>query len=132
MSKRSASVADLGAPVPSSSRRVKQQHQQQHQQQQQQQQQQKSVVDDGKNAGEKKTYKPLPKVFKRFDLDENVSVRTGYFKGKLAVRFSGRNEVECQNELPKEENRPQPDRKSTRLNSSHLGISYAVFCLKKK
>src|SRR5262245_64393422 len=26
----------------------------------------------------------------------------------------------------------RPDRKSTRLNSSHLGISYAVFCLKKK
>src|SRR5437899_5903267 len=24
---------------------------------------------------------------------------------------------------------PEPDRKSTRLNSSHLGISYAVFCL---
>src|ERR1035438_4339273 len=34
------------------------------------------------------------------------------------------------------ESRPVPldegDRKSTRLNSSHLGISYAVFCLKKK
>src|SRR5882724_6314594 len=28
--------------------------------------------------------------------------------------------------------RATPDRKSTRLNSSHLGISYAVFCLKKK
>src|SRR5438045_8327501 len=28
--------------------------------------------------------------------------------------------------------RSVPDRKSTRLNSSHLGISYAVFCLKKK
>src|SRR5262245_63773819 len=27
---------------------------------------------------------------------------------------------------------PRSDRKSTRLNSSHLGISYAVFCLKKK
>src|SRR5262245_63362687 len=27
---------------------------------------------------------------------------------------------------------PALDRKSTRLNSSHLGISYAVFCLKKK
>src|SRR5688500_19503129 len=27
---------------------------------------------------------------------------------------------------------PTPDRKSTRLNSSHLVISYAVFCLKKK
>src|SRR6202521_1596901 len=26
----------------------------------------------------------------------------------------------------------RPDRKSTRLNSSHLRISYAVFCLKKK
>src|ERR1035438_6586580 len=26
---------------------------------------------------------------------------------------------------------PTTDRKSTRLNSSHLGISYAVFCLKK-
>src|SRR5262245_64231684 len=30
------------------------------------------------------------------------------------------------------EPRRQEDRKSTRLNSSHLGISYAVFCLKKK
>src|SRR5438132_10485044 len=28
--------------------------------------------------------------------------------------------------------RPQGDRKSTRLNSSHTVISYAVFCLKKK
>src|SRR5205807_7704757 len=27
---------------------------------------------------------------------------------------------------------PDEDRKSTRLNSSHLVISYAVFCLKKK
>src|SRR5690606_39508631 len=27
---------------------------------------------------------------------------------------------------------PQEDRKSTRLNSSHVKISYAVFCLKKK
>src|SRR5690606_40417925 len=28
--------------------------------------------------------------------------------------------------------RQHPDRKSTRLNSSHVKISYAVFCLKKK
>src|SRR5690349_23998454 len=27
---------------------------------------------------------------------------------------------------------PEKDRKSTRLNSSHVEISYAVFCLKKK
>src|SRR5438874_10752395 len=32
-------------------------------------------------------------------------------------------------ELPRDELR---DRKSTRLNSSHVEISYAVFCLKKK
>src|SRR2546427_4631227 len=29
-------------------------------------------------------------------------------------------------------NQPNQDRKSTRLNSSHSQISYAVFCLKKK
>src|SRR5204862_2644869 len=29
-------------------------------------------------------------------------------------------------------NAPTKDRKSTRLNSSHVEISYAVFCLKKK
>src|SRR2546429_6122440 len=35
--------------------------------------------------------------------------------------------------LPKEHNLYRPrDRKSTRLNSSHGYISYAVFCLKKK
>src|SRR5262245_64669887 len=33
---------------------------------------------------------------------------------------------------PSRRPRSATDRKSTRLNSSHLGISYAVFCLKKK
>src|SRR5258705_12087454 len=33
---------------------------------------------------------------------------------------------------PRDDRRDELDRKSTRLNSSHLGISYAVFCLKKK
>src|SRR3712207_9466805 len=33
---------------------------------------------------------------------------------------------------PCAEERTAPDRKSTRLNSSHANISYAVFCLKKK
>src|SRR5215475_14659092 len=33
---------------------------------------------------------------------------------------------------PPASRRPAPDRKSTRLNSSHVKISYAVFCLKKK
>src|SRR5256885_3914691 len=35
-------------------------------------------------------------------------------------------------ELPETGERFEGDRKSTRLNSSHLVISYAVFCLKKK
>src|SRR5207249_8678673 len=39
-------------------------------------------------------------------------------------------------EVPEDEARvvaaPHRDRKSTRLNSSHVSISYAVFCLKKK
>src|SRR2546430_3701190 len=34
--------------------------------------------------------------------------------------------------LPESPARPKTDRKSTRLNSSHSQISYAVFCLKKK
>src|SRR5699024_11340078 len=34
--------------------------------------------------------------------------------------------------LPSPPNRHCTDRKSTRLNSSHVSISYAVFCLKKK
>src|SRR6266550_2529015 len=34
--------------------------------------------------------------------------------------------------LPRLDVRPRRDRKSTRLNSSHGYISYAVFCLKKK
>src|SRR5256885_3746769 len=34
--------------------------------------------------------------------------------------------------LDEERHVQPPDRKSTRLNSSHLVISYAVFCLKKK
>src|SRR2546422_4227994 len=34
--------------------------------------------------------------------------------------------------LPPRRRRPRRDRKSTRLNSSHGYISYAVFCLKKK
>src|SRR2546421_4706428 len=53
-----------------------------------------------------------------------------YEQGKIAF-FIGRN-------LPERMKRSmrgflhRPDRKSTRLNSSHDQISYAVFCLKKK
>src|SRR5947207_5925161 len=38
----------------------------------------------------------------------------------------------CQPSIRNALTRAQEDRKSTRLNSSHTVISYAVFCLKKK
>src|SRR5260221_7232611 len=40
--------------------------------------------------------------------------------------------VEPADQIPPNECRCDRDRKSTRLNSSHTVISYAVFCLKKK
>src|SRR5256885_4501632 len=49
-------------------------------------------------------------------------------------RRAGRTQLPClfcPSHRPKQRPR-KPDRKSTRLNSSHLVISYAVFCLKKK
>src|SRR5207248_10965423 len=41
-------------------------------------------------------------------------------------------EVRHRPHLPRAARSPVEDRKSTRLNSSHRTISYAVFCLKKK
>src|SRR5688572_32290412 len=41
-------------------------------------------------------------------------------------------EVQMPDELTADSSEPFEDRKSTRLNSSHSQISYAVFCLKKK
>src|SRR5688572_31329473 len=49
--------------------------------------------------------------------------------GACADDEQGR-EAEAQQDRP--EGAQPPDRKSTRLNSSHSQISYAVFCLKKK
>src|SRR3712207_8706268 len=45
--------------------------------------------------------------------------------GKVVGTFSGDDQMAFSEPL-------QTDRKSTRLNSSHANISYAVFCLKKK
>src|SRR5256885_3356278 len=44
----------------------------------------------------------------------------------------GRPDAGDYRDAPKPEAKHCRDRKSTRLNSSHLVISYAVFCLKKK
>src|SRR5256886_7180779 len=64
--------------------------------------------------------------------------RLGQFVAALAVRFAGgREEWREQLDLDGAAGRRTlmcacTDRKSTRLNSSHSQISYAVFCLKKK
>src|SRR5262245_65311055 len=71
---------------------------------------------------------PLDRYLKDLRKFTNVSVGTLRTRGP---------ELPVANERPGREGRPRVriggvvDRKSTRLNSSHLGISYAVFCLKK-
>src|SRR5439155_18723324 len=52
---------------------------------------------------------------------------TTLFRSHRVPRLCGRHPVQLR-ALPG----PARDRKSTRLNSSHVAISYAVFCLKKK
>src|SRR5690625_5760399 len=51
------------------------------------------------------------------------------------LKFFGAGESRLEHDLQdliKNQDNPTIDRKSTRLNSSHVAISYAVFCLKKK
>src|SRR5437870_8357959 len=66
------------------------------------------------------------KVHKRYTAPSNLEFDSGYYVGdgfvKTNVIIRLRN---IRNQTPE-------DRKSTRLNSSHVAISYAVFCLKKK
>src|SRR5689334_24202634 len=52
-----------------------------------------------------------------------------YLHGRAEV-YSGRGESNNNEEVSRVHHH-LPDRKSTRLNSSHSSISYAVFCLKK-
>src|SRR2546426_2530934 len=61
---------------------------------------------------------------------QRSSVRCVFLDVESARGKDNRSPPECDRE--KSSAQFQPDRKSTRLNSSHLVISYAVFCLKKK
>src|SRR5690348_18065231 len=56
-------------------------------------------------------------------------------RAKLLVSGGAPNQASCGDLLPPAQPNPKSadrDRKSTRLNSSHPSISYAVYCLKKK
>src|SRR5690625_7114971 len=61
----------------------------------------------------------------------NPVERMGYETFVAAAKEAGLDGV-LTVDLPPEEAEEFKDRKSTRLNSSHVAISYAVFCLKKK
>src|SRR3712207_9338791 len=64
--------------------------------------------------------------------EEGASLRRGDRAPTHAGAGSGwRGRCGCPARPPEKRFRPS-DRKSTRLNSSHANISYAVFCLKKK
>src|SRR5207245_4128843 len=52
--------------------------------------------------------------------------------GVLVFQVPSASKVERPRRLQRARNLEDEDRKSTRLNSSHGSISYAVFCLKKK
>src|SRR5262245_66678480 len=63
------------------------------------------------------------------DADHGLAAEVGIVVAALA---QPRPMTECAQVADAEPAMAAQDRKSTRLNSSHLGISYAVFCLKKK
>src|SRR3712207_7848416 len=50
----------------------------------------------------------------------------------LYIQLQPHQDKPLQGDLASRSLPPEGDRKSTRLNSSHANISYAVFCLKKK
>src|SRR3712207_7879798 len=59
----------------------------------------------------------------------DLLVQEGFYSNRTDfIRTAIRNQIERHADVV----RQAVDRKSTRLNSSHANISYAVFCLKKK
>src|SRR3712207_899833 len=76
----------------------------------------------------------IRKAIESYDEDLNVQVwGTGGMSHQLQGPRAGLINKEWDNRfLDRLVAEPEADRKSTRLNSSHANISYAVFCLKKK
>src|SRR5690242_21197306 len=74
-----------------------------------------------------------PSIFLFIVLPSRVEERTGGVRGDTygprSARYCMDRDFQSTRPLPRAD---ALDRKSTRLNSSHMSISYAVFCLKKK
>src|SRR3712207_6922150 len=64
--------------------------------------------------------------------DEGLRDRLVEADRQRRVEVGVRRERRGHEEVPGHAQHRRQDRKSTRLNSSHANISYAVFCLKKK
>src|SRR6266704_5650413 len=74
---------------------------------------------------------PLPSCFFFFNDTATTEIYTLSLHDALPISQAHCRRTEA---MPAPPRAPQtsPDRKSTRLNSSHVSSSYAVFCLKKK
>src|SRR3712207_8937815 len=71
----------------------------------------------------------LDKSYEKYKEVWNLQLEFNEFKNK---ELQLNKKLDCINLKRKQLKKGQRDRKSTRLNSSHANISYAVFCLKKK
>src|SRR5690348_17891302 len=80
----------------------------------------------------------IQKANQSLSIDDTLSFLAEQFPGKVvfSTSFSFEDQaishIILSNHLPIKIFTLDTDRKSTRLNSSHPSISYAVFCLKKK
>src|SRR5262245_62814930 len=77
-------------------------------------------------------FQPVEQWIERGDVEAQRAARTGFDQFGNLVSVPGPNLNQRENQQLGAALLQFADRKSTRLNSSHLGISYAVFCLKKK
>src|SRR5436309_10825706 len=69
----------------------------------------------------------------RLDMEDRIELYLGTSsEALLGVIKAHQAYIAAETLVAKWADQPLTDRKSTRLNSSHVKISYAVFCLKKK
>src|SRR5690606_40341213 len=74
----------------------------------------------------------LPYVVSGHSAPPSPELVSGFLLNIALLLFAWRRSVQLKESLAQQRAADLKDRKSTRLNSSHVKISYAVFCLKKK